>query len=144
MTGVQTWVDPDASTSPRRHSGRMEPDARLMQVVECTIPADMSIREWRGRHSPASAHPGAGLSRVAAAGRLPAPRRKLRCDHLHDTTTRYEHAAKRLDFFLVCPVCGTEKLIQSVPYEPRFEPMWASVQSLRRPRATPGRERRAA
>ena len=144
MAGVQTRVDPDASASPRRDSGRMEPDARLMHVVECTIPADMSIREWRGRHSPASTPPRARLSRVAAAVRHLVPPRTPRCDHVRDTTTRYDHAAKRLDFLLVCPVCGTEKLIQSVPYEPRFEPMAASVHALRRPRAIPGRERRAA
>jgi hypothetical protein len=122
----------------------MEPDARVMHIVECTIPADMSIREWRGRHSPASAPSCAWLSRVAAAVRHLVPWRTPRCDHLHDTTTRYDHAAKRLDFFLVCPVCGTEKRIQSVPYEPRFERMGASVHALRRPRAIPGRERRAA
>jgi hypothetical protein len=114
-----------------------------MHVVECTIPADMSIREWRRRHSPAPLRSYARLYRVAAAVRHLVPRGKPRCDHLHDTTTRYEHAAKRLDFFLVCPVCETEKLIHSLPYEPRFEPMGASVHALRQ-RAAPGRERRVA
>lgn len=44
------------------------------------------------------------------------------CEHLRDTTTRYDHAAKRLDFFLFCPVCRTAKLVHSLDYEPRFEP----------------------
>ena len=43
------------------------------------------------------------------------------CEHLRDTTTRYDHAAKRLDFFLFCPVCHTAKLVHSLDYEPRFE-----------------------
>jgi hypothetical protein len=44
------------------------------------------------------------------------------CDHLHDTTSRYDHSKKLLSFLLVCPVCKTEKLIHSLHYEPRFEP----------------------
>ena len=56
----------------------------------------------------------------AAAGHLasvPAPT----CDHLHDTTSRYDHAEKILTFLLVCHACGTEKVVLRVPYEPRFE-----------------------
>jgi hypothetical protein len=59
----------------------------------------------------------------------PAPVRRLApvpaptCDHLHDTTTRYDHAQKLLTFLLVCHSCKTEKVIQTVPYEPRFEPL---------------------
>jgi hypothetical protein len=48
---------------------------------------------------------------------VPAPN----CDHLHDTTSRYDHAEKVLTFLLVCHACGTEKVILRVPYEPRFE-----------------------
>jgi hypothetical protein len=48
--------------------------------------------------------------------------REVRCDHFHDAATRYDRAAKRLDFVLTCPVCKTEKLIHSLEYEPRFEP----------------------
>jgi hypothetical protein len=58
--------------------------------------------------------------RPAAARHLaavPAPT----CDHLHDTTSRYDHAEKVLTFLLVCHACGTEKVILKVPYEPRFE-----------------------
>jgi hypothetical protein len=52
---------------------------------------------------------------------LPAP-----CDHLHDTTTRYDHAQKRLTFLLVCPVCGTDKIVDVQHYEPRFQSSRAS------------------
>jgi len=44
------------------------------------------------------------------------------CDHLHDTTTRYDHVRKLLTFLLVCPVCGTEKIVEIQRYEPRYEP----------------------
>jgi hypothetical protein len=61
------------------------------------------------------------LERHAAAGRhlssVPAPA----CDHLHDTTSRYDRAEKLLTFLLVCHACGTEKVIVTLPYEPRFE-----------------------
>jgi hypothetical protein len=43
------------------------------------------------------------------------------CDHLHDATTRYDHAQKLLTFLLVCPVCGTEKVVDAQYYEPRFQ-----------------------
>jgi hypothetical protein len=44
------------------------------------------------------------------------------CEHLHEATTRYDHRAKRLDFFLVCPACRTERLIHSLDYVPCFDP----------------------
>jgi hypothetical protein len=53
-----------------------------------------------------------------------------RCDHLHDTVSRYDHAAKRLELLLTCPVCETEKVIHSLAYEPRFEPSVPSVHAL--------------
>jgi ribosomal protein L44E len=62
----------------------------------------MTIERWRRR-------------RVARHG-------ERRCDHLHDTVSRYDHAAKRLELLLTCPVCETEKMIHSLAYEPRFEP----------------------
>jgi hypothetical protein len=43
------------------------------------------------------------------------------CDHLHDTTSRYNPGEKLLTFLLVCPVCGTEKIVETLRYEPRFE-----------------------
>ncbi len=52
------------------------------------------------------------------------------CDHLHDTVSRYDHAAKRLELLLTCPVCETEKVIHSLAYEPRFEPSVPSVHAL--------------
>ena len=51
------------------------------------------------------------------------------CDHLHETTSRYDHAAKVLRFLLVCPVCKTEKVIHTLRYEPRFEPHGAAAQA---------------
>jgi hypothetical protein len=49
------------------------------------------------------------------------------CTHLHDSTTRYDHDKKVLTFLLFCPVCRTEKVIDALPYEPRFEPHAAGV-----------------
>jgi hypothetical protein len=46
----------------------------------------------------------------------------MRCDHLHETTTRYDHERKVLAFLLVCPVCRTEKVVEALEYEPRFQP----------------------
>jgi hypothetical protein len=42
------------------------------------------------------------------------------CDHLHDTTTRYDAGEKLLTFLLVCPSCRTEKVLETQHYEPRF------------------------
>jgi hypothetical protein len=88
----------------------------------------MTIREWRIRRSTPA---GRRSFRALAAVRRLVSRRKARCDHLHDSTSRYDRAAKRLDFLLVCPVCKTEKLIHSLEYEPRFEPTGATVHTLR-------------
>jgi hypothetical protein len=46
------------------------------------------------------------------------------CDHLHDSTSRYDATQKVLTFFLVCRVCGTETVVETVEYEPR--PVWAA------------------
>jgi hypothetical protein len=43
------------------------------------------------------------------------------CNHLHDTTSRYNPRAKLLTFLLVCPVCGTEKIVETLRYDPRYE-----------------------
>ena len=43
------------------------------------------------------------------------------CDHLHDTTSRYNPGEKLLTFLLVCRVCGTERVVETLHYEPRFE-----------------------
>ncbi|HKP20944.1 MAG TPA: hypothetical protein VJT68_05475 [Thermoleophilaceae bacterium] len=42
------------------------------------------------------------------------------CEHLCDTTTRYDRGQKVLSFLLVCAACGTEELVEKVSYEPRF------------------------
>jgi hypothetical protein len=44
--------------------------------------------------------------------------------------SRYDHAAKRLELLLTCPVCDTETVIHSLAYEPRFDPSLASVHAL--------------
>src|ERR687891_233740 len=85
-----------------------------MNVVECTIPPKMTIEQWRrlrGGSVPTRGNPWSLL--LAAA-------------------SRYDHAAKRLELLLTCPVCKTEKVIHSLAYEPRFEPSGATVHPLRR------------
>ena len=44
------------------------------------------------------------------------------CDHLFETTTRYDSARKLLTFLLFCPVCRTETILETLDYEPRFKP----------------------
>jgi hypothetical protein len=44
------------------------------------------------------------------------------CDHLHDTTSRYDAAEKLLTFLRVCRICGIEQVVETVEYEPR--PVW--------------------
>ena len=69
--------------------------------MESTIPPEMTIAQWR---------------RQRRSGAQPP------CDHLHDSTTRYDQDQKLLTFLLVCPVCGTEKVMETQHYEPRFQP----------------------
>jgi hypothetical protein len=82
-----------------------------MVPLESTIPPDVTVDQWRR----------ARRTRPVAFGE---------CGHLHDTTTRYDHARKLLDFLLVCPACCTEKVIETLDYEPRFEPLVATVHPL--------------
>jgi hypothetical protein len=44
------------------------------------------------------------------------------CDHLHEQTSRYDSDVKVLTFLLVCPTCETERVVEELPYEPRFKP----------------------
>jgi hypothetical protein len=44
------------------------------------------------------------------------------CDHLHDTTTRYDPIEEVLTFLLICPVCRTESVLEKRHYAPRFQP----------------------
>jgi hypothetical protein len=85
-------------TAGRSIADRLE--LQSVALVESTIPAELTIGEWRRRRRP----------------------RPEACDHLHDSTSRYDHEAKQLTFLLVCPVCETERVVDSIPYEPRFTP----------------------
>jgi hypothetical protein len=89
-------------------------------AMESTIPAEMTVDEWRRQRSAKPRR--RRSSRLLAATRRVVPLRPVPCDHLHETTTRYDHEQKQLSFLLVCPVCGTEKVIESQHYEPRFVP----------------------
>jgi len=44
------------------------------------------------------------------------------CDHLHDTTSRYDAPKKLLTFLRVCRTCGIEQVVETLEYEPR--PVW--------------------
>jgi hypothetical protein len=44
------------------------------------------------------------------------------CDHLYDSTSRYDTVSKLLTFLLVCPVCRIEKIVETLEYEPNFIP----------------------
>ena len=46
------------------------------------------------------------------------------CEHLHDSTSRYDPAAKVMTFLLVCRTCGIERVIETLEYEPR--PVWTT------------------
>ncbi len=85
-------------------------EARSVVPMESTIPVGMTVEQWRRR----SSRPRRARHLVAVP---PAP-----CDHLQDTTSRYDPVAKQMSFLMVCSVCGTEKLIDTVDYEPRFQP----------------------
>ena len=90
--------------------------------MECTIPAGMTVEGWRRLRSARARVTRRRPARVLAAARRVVPLRPVPCDHLHDTTTRYDPVGKVLTFLLVCPACGTEKVVESRRYEPRFEP----------------------
>ena len=51
----------------------------------------------------------------------------MRCEHLCETTTSYDHGQKELSFVLVCAICGTEELIETIRYEPRLTEHAGSV-----------------
>ena len=106
--------------APITVSKRLEQQGML--VVEASIPEGMTIDDWRRRRAAAARQrrsrrrsPGSSRPRHLAA--VP----DATCDHIHDTTSRYDHSARVLTFLLVCGVCGTEKVVERLPYEPRFE-----------------------
>jgi hypothetical protein len=41
------------------------------------------------------------------------------CDHLQDTTSRYDPAEKVLTFIRVCRICGIEQVVETLDYEPK-------------------------
>ena len=88
-------------TDLRLISERLE--SQSVARMDHSIPGDLTIDEYRRQGRPSSTCP-------------------ARCDHLHDSTSRYDHEAKRLTFLLVCPVCRTERVVDSIPYEPQFTP----------------------
>jgi hypothetical protein len=49
------------------------------------------------------------------------------CEHLHDSTSRYDAAEKVLTFLLVCRTCGIERVVETLEYEPT--PVWTSPTS---------------
>ena len=103
-----------------------------MNVVECTIPSDMTIGQWRRLRRGSVPTRGNPWSLLLAVARRVTRHGEQSCDHLHDTASRYDHAAKRLELLLTCPVCKTEKVIHSLAYEPTFEPSEATIHPLRR------------
>jgi hypothetical protein len=106
-------------TPPSSISQHLE--RQSLVVMESTIPAAMTVEEWRRRRSDRGrrAYRRSGL--LAGTRRL-VPLRPARCDHLHDTTTRYDHAEKQLAFLQICHACGIEKVVETIPYEPRPKP----------------------
>ena len=91
----------------------------------------MTIEQWRRLRRSAAPTQRNPWSLLLAAARRVARHREEQCDHLHDTASRYDHAAKRLELLLTCPVCKSEKVIHSFSYEPRFEPSGATIHPLR-------------
>jgi hypothetical protein len=88
-------------TAPQLIAERLE--TQSVARMDCSIPGDLTIDEWRRQRRPSS---------TGSAG----------CDHLHESTSRYDREAKRLTFLLVCPVCRTERVVDSIHYEPQFTP----------------------
>jgi hypothetical protein len=94
--------------------------------MECTIPPEMTIAQWRRRRASGRQPKQRYSARLSAAASRLVLLRTAPCDHLHDSTTRYDHEQKLLTFLLVCSVCETEKVVETRHYEPRFEPSPAS------------------
>jgi hypothetical protein len=42
------------------------------------------------------------------------------CDHVYETTSRYDADRKLLSFLLVCPVCEIEEIVQTIEYAPKY------------------------
>jgi hypothetical protein len=98
---------------PTRRSISEQLARRSVVPMESTIPPDMTIAQWRRLRFSRTR-----TKRLPLAAVLP----PMSCDHLHESTTRYDHDQKVLTFLLLCPVCGTERIMETQRYEPRFEP----------------------
>jgi hypothetical protein len=85
--------------------------------MQSTIPPDMTLAQWRRLRSSRPR-----TKRRSSARRSAAALTATWCGHLHHSTTRYDHDQKVLTFLLVCAVCGTERVMETQHYEPRFEP----------------------
>lgn len=117
----------------------MTPDPLISQelerqsvlTMESTIPAEMTIEQWRRLRSERRRSPSRRSARLRATARRVVPLRPQPCEHLHDTTTRYDPVEKQLTFLLVCPLCHTEKVVETQRYEARFEPHPADQPALR-------------
>ena len=108
-----------------------ELERQSVVTMECTIPGEMTVEQWRQLRSGRRRGASGRSARLRGVARKVVPLRPTRCEHLHETTTRYDHERKQLSFLLVCPSCGTEKLVETVPYAPRYEPAGGS-QPIRR------------
>jgi hypothetical protein len=40
------------------------------------------------------------------------------CDHLYETTSRYDKERQLLTFLLFCPTCRIEQIVETVRYVP--------------------------
>ena len=101
--------------------------ARSLVTIESTIPPDMTIAQWRrllaSRRGPKRQHLRTWLARRSEAAR--SWRRaegQDPCSHIHETTTRYDHERKLLTFLAVCRSCGIERVVETLRYEPRYDP----------------------
>jgi hypothetical protein len=106
-------ADPNISQELERQS---------VMPMDCTIPPEMTVQQWRRMLTERRRSRSGRSSRLRVAAARVVPLRPVQCDHLHDTTSRYDHEYKQLSFLRVCSICGTEKLVETIPYEPRFEP----------------------
>ena len=108
----------------------MNPDPSISRALErqsvvhmeCTIPAEMRIEDWRRLRSERRRSVSSRSSRLRAAARRVVPLRPEPCDHVHDTTTRYDHDSKQLSFLQTCHACSTQKVVETIPYDPSFKP----------------------
>jgi hypothetical protein len=96
LTGAGMTPAPVAAPGSRRD--------HAMNIVECTIPPDMTIEQWRRLRRGIALTQRNPWSLLLVAARRVARHGEQPCDHLHDTASRHDHATKRLELPLTCPV----------------------------------------